>query len=271
MVGRLTLVSMVLDFRNVDVLRDGRKILDNVTWSVESNQRWVILGPNGAGKTTMMQLAAALIFPTSGSISIFDEPLGLTDISDLKPRIGVSSAAMNDRIKAEEIVLNVVRTAVFGMTGTWKEQYDAQDTARAMRLIEQWGIAGFENRTFGSLSEGERKRTLIARSLMTNPELLLLDEPAAGLDIGTREVLTRQLGDFAGNPTSPCSVLVTHHVEEIPPSTTHVLLLQSGLNIGSGRIDEILSSENVSRTFNTDVSVTSKSTRFGRRWNAIVN
>ena len=138
-------------------------------------------------------------------------------------------------------------------------------------LIGQWGIGDLEKRTFGSLSEGERKRTLIARSLMTDPELLLLDEPAAGLDIGTRESLTRQLGDFAGDPSAPCSILVTHHVEEIPPSTTHVLMLKSGRTVVFGSIDHVLNSENVSQTFSTDVTVDSKQTKFGRRWNAIVN
>ena len=261
-------MTAVLEFADVCVQRGDRMILKDINWTVRSGEHWVVLGPNGAGKTTLIQLAAALIFPSAGMSSILGEVLGLVDVFELKPRIGISSAAMHDRLFPEERVLDVVRTAAFAMTATWREQYEPEDMERAHRLLADWGVADFAERTYGSLSEGERKRVLIARALMSNPEILLLDEPAAGLDIAAREALTRKLAEFCDDPNAPVTIQVTHHVDEIPHGTSHVLLLSGGQQLAAGPITEVLNDENISATFGLPLSVMARDTAAGRRWTA---
>lgn len=261
-------MTAVLEFADVSVRRGDRLVLKEINWTVCAGEHWVVLGANGAGKTTLIQLAAALIFPTSGMTSILGEMLGLVDVFELKPRIGISSAAMHDRLFPEELVIDVVRTAAFGMSATWRETYDAQDIERAHTLLRDWGVEAFAQRTYGSLSEGERKRVLIARALMSNPEVLLLDEPAAGLDIAARESLTRRLADFCADAGAPVTVQVTHHVDEIPHGTSHVLLLREGEQLAAGPIAEILTDDNISATFGLPLTVVERDTAAGRRWTA---
>jgi iron complex transport system ATP-binding protein len=257
-------VSDVLRFVDVDVVRGGVPIVSKVSWDVAEGERWVVLGANGAGKTTVLALAATLIHPTRGSVEVLDELLGRTDVFELRPRIGLASAALAERIPPSERVSDVVVTAAYAVTGRWREGYEGGDHARAAELLEQLGVGGFGHRTFGTLSEGERKRVQVARALMTDPELLLLDEPAAGLDLGGREDLVRRLGDIAMDPDAPTTVLVTHHLEEIPVGFTHAILLKAGTCIASGHIDRVLTSDLVSTTFGVDVDVE----RHGDRWSA---
>ncbi len=245
----------VLSLRAVTVLRGGRPILDAVDWQVGHDERWVILGPNGAGKTTLLQLAGALIHPTSGRVEVLGETLGAVDVFELRPRIGLASAALAEQIPGAEIVRDVVVTAAWAVTGRWRETYDESDTARALGVLDLLGAAPLADRTFGTLSEGERKRVQIARALMTDPELLLLDEPAAGLDLGAREDLVTRLSRIAGDRWAPVQVLVTHHVEEIPAGFTHVLLLREGAVVAAGPIAEVLTGPNLSRTFGTRLRV----------------
>ena len=258
-------MSDVLALAGVGVVRGDTVILDDVSWEVEEGQRWVVLGPNGAGKTTLLQLAAARIHPTRGVAGVLGEVLGAVDVFELRPRIGLSSASLADRIPAHETVRDVVVTASYGVVGRWREQYDGMDEARATELLEALGAAHLAARRYGTLSEGERKRVQIARALMTDPELMLLDEPAAGLDLGGREDLVRRLGDLAADLAAPAMVLVTHHVEEIPPHFTDVLLLRGGRVVAQGPIEITLTADNLERTFDMPLDLEVRGDRFAAR------
>jgi iron complex transport system ATP-binding protein len=257
-------MSDVLKLSGVSVHRDGATLLDNVDWDVAEGERWVVLGPNGAGKTTLLQLASANLHPSRGSATILGETLGAVDVFELRPRVGLSSAALADRLPARERVRDVVVTASYAVVGRWREHYDELDADRADELLAALGVAHLATRRFGTLSEGERKRVQIARALMTDPELMLLDEPAAGLDLGGREDLVRRLGQIAGDPDAPSLVLVTHHVEEIPPGFTHVLLLRSGQVVARGPLEDALTAANLAATFGIALELA----RTGARWSA---
>ena len=257
-------MSDVLEFAGVSVVRGNTTLLDDITWEVEEGQRWVILGPNGAGKTTLLQLAAGRIHPTTGVAAVLGEVLGAVDVFELRPRIGLSSAAIAERLPVDELVKDVVVTASYGIVGRWRERYDALDHARAAYLLDALGAAHLSDRAFGTLSEGERKRVQIARALMSDPELMLLDEPAAGLDLGGREDLVARLAALAADLEAPALILVTHHVEEIPPSFTDVLLLRAGRIVAAGPVEITLTAENLSRTFGLPLVLE----RHGDRWSA---
>jgi len=259
-------MAAVLDLRDLSVVRDGTPILDGVSWEVEPDQRWVVLGPNGAGKTTLLQVVSATIHPTSGTARILGEKLGSVDVFELRPRIGFASSALARRIPANEAVLDVVMTAAYSVTGRWNEQYDEVDERRARRVLAEWRLDHLEGRLFGTLSDGEQKRVQIARSVMTDPELLLLDEPAASLDLGAREELVQLLGAYATSPESPAMVMVTHHVEEIPPGFSHALLLAGGRIHAAGPIAEVITAERLSEAFGLALVVaTSEDGRFSAR------
>jgi iron complex transport system ATP-binding protein len=249
----------------VDVVRGQAHLLRGVDWAVEADHRWVVLGPNGAGKTTLLQLAAAQLHPTRGEVRLLGETLGAVDVFELRPRIGLTSASLAQRIAPSERTGDVVVSAGYAVVGRWREPYDVHDLTRAGMLMAQWGIAPFANRPFGTLSEGERKRTQIARALMPDPELLLLDEPGAGLDLGGREDLVARLSDLASYHYAPAQVLVTHHVEEIPPGYTHALLLRAGEVVASGAADDVLTGATLSDTFGLRLSLTRTDGRYTAR------
>jgi iron complex transport system ATP-binding protein len=255
----------VLQFVDVSVRRGTKTLLDHIDWSVEEDERWAILGPNGAGKSTLLQLAAANMHPTSGEVYVFGELLGRADVFELRPRIGLATAAIADRIPASEIVADVVVSAGYSVLGRWREAYGRLDVRRAGRLLEHFGVGHLSERAFGTLSEGERKRVQIARALMADPELLLLDEPAAGLDLGGREDLLHRLTRFAADPDAPASVLVTHHVEELPPGVSHGLLLREGAIVVAGLIRDVLTSDNLSATFGLPLIVERRAGRWYAR------
>lgn len=259
---------MVIEFAGVSVIRNGKRILDDIGWQVAEGDRWVVLGPNGAGKTTLLALAATLIHPSQGVASVLDELLGLTDVFELRPRIGVASAALAQAIPEDERVIDVVRTGAYAMLGTWREEYAELDTARATALLEAWGAARLAERRFGTLSEGERKRVQIARAQMADPELLLLDEPAAGLDLGGREDLVSRLGALALDPAAATLVLVTHHVEEIPAGITHALLLRDGRAVAAGPVSAALTSETLTATFGLPLALDVHESGEGSRFTA---
>ncbi len=258
-------MPQVLEFADVVVRRNARNIVDRVDWTVTDDQRWVILGPNGAGKTTILQLAATLIHPTSGVVTILDERLGRTDVFELRPRIGFASSAMARRIPPEETVLDVVLTAAFSVLGRWNEEYESIDERRARRVLAAWKLEHLAERTFGTLSDGEQKRVQIARAVMTDPEVLLLDEPTASLDLGAREELLGLLGGYAQAPTTPAMIMVTHHVEEIPVGFTHVLLLRDGGVVAQGPIADALTAENLTATFGAEIILSEADGRFAAR------
>ncbi|HEU0089943.1 MAG TPA: ABC transporter ATP-binding protein [Pseudonocardiaceae bacterium] len=244
------------------VRRGVTTLLSEVDWRVELDEKWVVLGPNGAGKTTLLRLAAAELHPSCGRVHVLGQQLGHTDVFELRPRIGFSSAALAGRIPGDEVVSDVVVSAGYAVLGRWREPYEEVDTTRAAELLTALGVADFAARRFGTLSEGERKRVLIARALMTDPELLLLDEPAAGLDLGGREDLLTRLAALAVDPSAPATVLVTHHVEEIPPGFTHAMLLRAGSVVAQGLLDTVLTEDNLSRTFGTDLVLQRSGERF---------
>jgi iron complex transport system ATP-binding protein len=257
--------DLVIQVDGATVTRSGSYLLREVTWQVELDERWVVLGPNGAGKTTLLNLAAARLYPSTGTVRVLGERLGRVDVHELRTRIGLSTVALHDRIPPDEKVLDVVVTASWGVLGRFRETYEVGDVARAGRLLAQLGAGGLALRTYGTLSEGERKRVQIARALMTDPELLLLDEPAAGLDLGGREDLVRRLADLAADPDAPALVLVTHHVEEIPPGFSHALLLRDGGVVAQGLLTETITSENLTATFGVPLKVGYDEGRFTAR------
>jgi iron complex transport system ATP-binding protein len=258
-------MSDVLAFAGVTVVRGETTLLDEVSWEVEEGERWVVLGPNGAGKTTLLQLASGRMHPTRGVVGILGEVLGTVDVFELRPRIGLASASLAERIPGHERVRDVVVTASWGVVGRWREGYDELDHGRATELLEALGVAGLAARRFGTLSEGERKRVQIARALMTDPELMLLDEPAAGLDLGGREDLVRRLGRLADDLAAPALVLVTHHVEEIPPGFTDVLLLRGGRVVAAGPLATTLTEENLTATFALPLELEARDGRYAAR------
>jgi iron complex transport system ATP-binding protein len=255
----------VIQFDGVTVRRSGKALIDSVDWTVEVDERWAVLGPNGAGKTTMLQIAAAVLHPTSGAAYVLGEQLGAVDVFELRPRIGLASAALADRIPPRERVRDVVISAGYSVIGRWREAYSAPDVNRADVLLELAGVGALGERTYGTLSQGERQRVQIARALMTDPELLLLDEPAAGMDLGGREDLLRRLTRIAADPDAPATVLVTHHVEEIPPGITHALLLRDGRVVASGLASEVLRADPLSETFGLRLVVERRAGRWYAR------
>src|SRR5215204_1937524 len=248
-------MASVVDLAGVTIVRGGSTLVDDVTWRIDESDRWVVIGPNGAGKTTLLQVLAAQIHPTSGVAGLLGEVLGTVDVFELRPRIGLTSAALAERIPRAERVHDVVVSASYAVLGRWREEYDGLDHERANELLAQMRIDSLADRTFGTLSEGERKRVQIARALMTDPELLLLDEPAAGLDLAGREQLVGRLATLAADPDAPTMVLVTHHVEEIPPGVTHALLLRGGRVVAAGPAPDVLTPDLLSVTFGMPLTV----------------
>lgn len=246
----------------VSVRRGTSTLLHDVDWAVELDERWVVLGPNGAGKTTLLRMAAAELHPTEGTVHVLGERLGRVNVFELRTRIGLCSAALNGRVPGDETVRDVVISAGYGVVGRWRESYESADTDRADHLLDALGVRGLGERTYGTLSEGERKRTLIARALMTDPELLLLDEPAAGLDLGGREDLVGRLTALAADADAPASVLVTHHVEEIPVGYSHGILLREGGVVAAGLLDDVLTDENLTATFGVPLAVQRRRGRY---------
>ncbi|MBM3691406.1 MAG: ATP-binding cassette domain-containing protein [Actinobacteria bacterium] len=255
-------MSTIAKLTDVSVNRGKTQILKNINWQMRTNEKWAVLGPNGAGKTTFLQLLSGYIFPASGTAEVLGEQFGISDITEIRSRIGLATANMLNRIGFDESVHDAVISAVHGVTGIGLERYADLDEERANELLEEWLLTPLANKRIANISDGERKRLLIARALMPNPELLLLDEPTAALDLGSREALLNKLQSLCRKADAPAIVMVTHHVEEIPAGITHILLLRAGKAIASGPVEQVISSVTLSATYGVPVMVH----RSGERW-----
>jgi iron complex transport system ATP-binding protein len=258
-------MGAILQLSDISVRRGDRVILGPLNWQVLEGQRWVILGPNGAGKTTLLQICSSLIHPTTGEIHILGEKLGRVDVFELRTRIGLTSSALVEQFSPDELVMDVVLTAAYAMLGRWQEKYDLWDESRAMALLTALGVRELGERLFGSLSEGEKKRVQIARALMADPELLLLDEPASSLDLGGREDLLRRIESLSRDPLAPATVIVTHHIEEIPVGTTHALLLRDGVAVAQGEVASVITDQNLTQAYGLAITVQTEGGRFFAR------
>jgi iron complex transport system ATP-binding protein len=258
-------MTPAIRLNEVSVVRNEQAIVNDVHWEVWPDQRWVIIGPNGAGKTTLLRVAAAQIQPSAGTAVILDEELGKVNVFELRTRIGFASSSLASRIPNTETVLNAVMTASYGITGRWNEEYETVDERRALRVLNEWQLSEFADRAFGTLSDGEKKRVQIARAVMTDPELLLLDEPVASLDLKSREETIRVIGNYASSPTAPAIVMVTHHLEEIPSGFTHAAILVDGRIYAAGEIDATLTSDKLSEAYGLGLTVEKSAGRFSVR------
>ncbi len=255
----------VLDLRDVAVVVDGRKILGPVSWQVTAQQRWVVLGPNGGGKSTLVRVASLNTHPTEGEVEVLGQRLGRVDLRQLRSRIGWAANNLVDQLRLQLTAEEVVRCGLYGALEPWWHSYRPEDTERALLLLQQVGLADsagdlFGQRTFGTLSSGERQRVLLARTLMADPSVVILDEPNAGLDMAARERLVAALDNLSDD--GPPWVLVTHHVEEIPSSATHLLAVKAGQVMASGPVAETLSSALLSELFEVESSLVSRDGRF---------
>jgi iron complex transport system ATP-binding protein len=242
-------MAEVLELEGVSLRRDDRLILDDVDWTVGNDERWVVLGRNGSGKTTLIRLASLYLHPSSGTVRVLGETLGRTDVRTLRTRIGLASPALADALRPSLPAADVVMTARYAALEPWWHDYSDADQRRSRSLLARLGCEHLADQPFGLLSSGERQRVLLARMLMPSPDLLLLDEPTAGLDLGGREELVADLDVLAGDARTPAIVLVTHHVEEIPERFTHALLLASGRTLARGPIGEVLTEDALSECF----------------------
>ena len=258
-------IESILELRDVSVRRGESTILGPINFSIAPGERWVILGPNGAGKSTFLNILATRIFPTQGKAFLLGEEMGKVDLFELRTRIGTCASIVAEDIPYDELVRDVVLTAAYAILGRWNEDYDLWDESRAIALLTNFGVRELGDRLYGSLSDGEKKRVQISRALMADPELLLLDEPTAGLDLGGREDLLRRFSAFAQDPTAPATILVTHHIEEIPAGTTHALLLHKGIVAVSGPIAQVITQEHLSAVFGISMSVVHENGRFFAR------
>ena len=259
--GELTVLAM----HGVTVTRGQRTILGPIDFQLRSGERWVILGPNGAGKSTLMNILATRIFPTTGTVKILEQEMGKVDLFELRTRIGVCATLTSENIPDDEIVRNVVVTAAYAVLGRWNEDYDLWDESRAVALLTTFGVREIADRPYYTLSDGEKKRVQIARALMSDPELLLLDEPTAGLDLGGREDLLRRFAEYSTDPLAPASIVITHHIEEIPFGTTHALIIKNGLIAVSGPVSSVITSEHMTAVFGINIEVTAANGRFFAR------
>lgn len=255
----------VLRCSGVGLVIDGTPILDGIDWTVRADERWVVLGANGAGKTSLLRIAALYQHPSTGALEVLGQRLGRTDVRTLRERIAFSSPALAAKLEPSMTAAEVVMTARYAALAPWWHRYTDADRARAHQLLEEWHCAALASHPFPTLSAGERQRVLLARMLMNEPGVALLDEPTAGLDIGGREELVADLAAWARDENRPAMVLVTHHLEEIPPAFTHALVIKGGRTLASGPLHETVTSEILSDAFGLSLIVEEREGRYTAR------
>jgi len=253
----------LVSIRGVTVVRSGKRLLDDVSWQIRERERWVLFGANGSGKTTLMEVVSSYLFPSSGTVELLGERLGKADVRELRPQVGYVGAAPTALVRTTFPAIEVVLTGLHAsFVDTRWHQYTEADWERAHACLARLHASHLADRQFGTMSEGERKRVLIARALMSEPALLLLDEPGVGLDLGARERLIDSLKALADDDDPTPVVLVTHHVEEIPPGFDHILMLAAGRVVGCGPIAQVLTAEHLSQSFDLPLMLE----RNGDRW-----
>jgi iron complex transport system ATP-binding protein len=260
-----TVPPTAVELRQASVRIDGRTVLGPVDLRVARGERWVLLGPNGGGKTTLLALAGARRQPSSGRVEVLGAALGRADVRAIHPRISHTSHVLAERMPLGLTARTVVLTGKRAALSPWFQEFDGEDERRAVTLLDRVGCAHLAARRFDTCSQGERQRVLLARALYPDPELLILDEPASGLDLPARETLIAALDSVAAEPSVPTSILATHHLEEIPPSSTHAALLRDGLLVASGAIEEVLTPGSLVECFGIAMDVG----RRGARWWAV--
>ena len=256
--------NIALSLENVSLERDGKVLLKKINLKICERERWVIFGPNGSGKTSLLRIASFYLHPSSGRVEVLGHELGKSDIRKMRHLVGFSSAGFADLLRPNLTAQEVVMTAAYGALEPWWHEYSEEDKAKALLELKRIGVEDLCDQTFGTLSSGERQRVLIARSMMSDPGLLLLDEPAAGLDLPARENLVTGLSMLSKDDSTPPIALVTHHVEEIPSGFTHVLFLRHGEIIAAGPMQETLNEKNLSACFGIDLRLN----QYGGRWSA---
>lgn len=253
-----------LVFDGVGLVRGDRTILDAVDWAVRTGERWVVLGRNGSGKTSLVRLAAGHLHPTRGRVEVLGEVVGRTDLRRLRPRIGLASSALAKELRSGVRAIDVVLTGKHAALEPWWHRYDDSDRARALELLSGLGVASLASQELATLSSGEAQRVQLARTLMGDPGLVLLDEPTAGLDLAGREELVGALSAVAVDAAAPPLVLVTHHLDEVPPGFTHALLVRAGRVHAAGALDDVLTADSLSSCFDLALQIE----RRGDRWSA---
>ncbi len=256
-------MTQVAELRNASVEVPGKSILKDIDLSIESGQHWVLVGPNGAGKTTIAKLISGREVPSSGEVVVLGEDTRQTESTYLASRVGLASSSVRERLAESSDVLSLVLPAAWGQTARFTEDYEDVDQERARDLLAALGIGDLADRRFGTLSEGEKQRVSIARALMADPEVVILDEPTAGLDLGARETLVSALGEIMSDRNAPVVLMITHELEEIAPGFTHGALIRAGKVVVSGELDQVLTSENLTKTFDLPLTVDK---RDGRWW-----
>ena len=256
---------MTIELAEVTVSRGGQTILGPMDWTVHAGERWAIVGPNGSGKTTLLQVVSLYLWPTAGTVDVLGGRFGRIDAREHRRRIGYAGSALEAEMDETLTPTQLVLSARHAALAPWWHVYDDADRTRAAALVERLGIAHVADHPFRTLSTGERRRVSIARALLPDPDLLLLDEPAAGLDLGARETLIRDLTTLAADERPESMVLVSHHVEEIPPGFGHALVLADGQAVAAGPIEEVMNGDVLGRAYGLPIAVEHRDGRFWAR------